>query len=193
MEKLQIRSENDRITVSFITMLSNCEDFKEFFIKVSELKLDLNRKELSNLQDAARFYEPKYGYKAIIFIRDMLAAEKLLPCNNLSKIRKTEEEYKKEIISNFNKFFPNYTYTSSEVVVPGVGRIDILAYCSKANQPVIIELKIKSRNPSQQLIAYGSKFENPILIGITETEIIGPVCDGIRYLTYKDIGINEEM
>ena len=54
-------------------------------------------------------------------------------------------------------------------VVDGIGRIDIFA--KYGDIPVIIELKKGRKNPNTQLIAYGSKFENPILIGITENEL----------------------
>ena len=52
---------------------------------------------------------------------------------------------------------------------------------------------IERKNPNQQLLSYGSNFDNPILIGITETPFDnGSKIDGIEYYTFSELkdGVN---
>lgn len=64
--------------------------------------------------------------------------------------------------------------------------IDILA--KSGEQFVIIELKAGRKNPNKQLIAYASKYKNPILIGITEEPLPeDSIFQGIQYFLFSDL------
>lgn len=112
-------------------------------------------------------------------------------------VKKREEEkknnekiYVNKIVENFNDIFPNYTFVGTEYIVEKIGRIDIFAKENETLSPVIIECKVKNHNPTKQLLACGSYFHNPILIGITEKRLLKKSQhDKILYLTYKDFGI----
>nr|DAW82340.1 MAG TPA: hydrolase [Bacteriophage sp.] len=81
-----------------------------------------------------------------------------------------EKYYRKEIINNFDKFFPKYKFIKQEVNVKNVGKIDILAKDKESNRVVIIEIKTNKQNPNKQLLAYATGYDNPILVGITNMD-----------------------
>ena len=173
---------------SLAKMIYDSSSFEELFIKVSEIKIDSDWYELSNLEKILDFplFAIKFGGKAIVYLKDSIATEKLLPCKSKSLRTFTEKEMQNYIVNNFNKIFPDMEYIGKEVIISGIGRIDILA--KKNNRYVIMELKCENKNPNIQLIAYSSYYENPILIGITENELNENFkLDNITYYTYKDI------
>ena len=82
----------------------------------------------------------------------------------------------------------------TEVPVPNIGgRIDILARDKNSSRDVLIELKIENRNPTKQLIAYGSQYSNPILIGISTKKFSDTGNMGILHYTYNELGITEPL
>ena len=82
-----------------------------------------------------------------------------------------KKQMQSSLLDNFCYAFPNYNLVGAEIPIDGIGRIDILAEDKESKQAVIIELKAGSHNPNTQLLAYATKHENPILIGITETRL----------------------
>lgn len=77
-------------------------------------------------------------------------------------------------------------FVGKEIMVNGVGKIDILAM--QGNRYFIIELKCGAKNPNTQLIAYAKNYENPILIGITENELSSnQKIPKTEYLTFETV------
>lgn len=85
-------------------------------------------------------------------------------------MKKLETLIKENIINNWNKYFPNYIFVKKEYVINWVWRVDIFARDVNTLRPVIIEIKTRNKNPTQQLLAYQYSYyeENPILIWINE-------------------------
>jgi hypothetical protein len=172
-------------------MIKNLEskvDFKEFFIEVSKYRVDMIGEELKILIDIIDSFSEKFGYEAIIYLKDSILTEKLLPCKSSNEREYHEKEFVEELKKDFKVIFPDYEIIKNEYFVFGIGRIDILAKEKSTNRDIIIEIKAKNNNPNKQLISYSSEFENPILIGITEQELNrNQKLEGIIYYTYEEI------
>ena len=98
----------------------------------------------------------------------------------------SEKELKKSIIKHFEFLFPKYKYIGTEISVNKIGKIDILAKDKKSKRDVIIELKKDKDNPNMQLIAYGSAYNTPILIWITNMDSKNYI-EGITYIEVDTI------
>lgn len=171
-EIIKIKDRNGKRAVSARELhekLENVKDFKDFFITVSKMRVEAEKKELHSLKNLIKTFTSKFGAEAIAYLTDSIDCEFVLPCKNFEQEKTNEKEIKDFIVNNFNSIFPDYKFVECEKEVYGIGRIDI--YATYGKQDVIIELKVKNKNPNIQLIAYGSKFQNPILIGITEQEL----------------------
>jgi len=186
-ELIRINYESEQPTVSdFKKRLDTCKSFEEFFIKVSKIKVASDREELRELQKIIQGFMAKYGHEAIIYLNDCISAEIVLPCKSKESILHKESQIKKEILNNFNGIFPEYDFVETEKSVDSIGRIDI--YAKHKERPVIIELKTGHTNPNSQLIAYGSKFKDPILIGITEEPLPeNKKMNNITYLVFNEL------
>ena len=174
-----------------LKVLDSCKNFTEFFIACSELKSALNNADLRILAQVIYEYSEIYGLRTIILLAETLYADLNLPYRSIKARECTETKMKKEILDNFDKIFPGCDHIEEEKYVKGIGKIDI--YAEKNGRPIIIELKIDRKNPNQQLLSYGSNFDNPILIGITETPFDnGSKIDGIEYYTFSELkdGVN---
>lgn len=187
---IKIKEKNEEQFVSekeLHELLSTINNFEDFFIKVSELKIHFNRTSLRILLNELenKIYLKKFNIKSIIYLKDSIIAEMTLGCKNIINNDFSEKEMKECIIKNFSKIFPNYQYLGQEVKVKNIGRIDILAKDNLSNKDVIIELKLKNKNPNIQLLAYSKEYNNPILIGITEEKV--KEIAGIKYLLFKNI------
>ena len=191
-ELIRVNYDSDRPTVNrLVENLEKCSSFTDFFIAVCELKSKYNRDSLKLLLQAVDTFKSKYPRMAVLYLKDCITCEMALPCSNPKNRSYTEKEIQQYIIDNFSYIFSNYDFIDSEVVVNGIGRIDILAQEKTSKRFVIIELKTKCNNPSQQLIAYSSKYNNPILIGITEERLSDEQCiPEVIYYTYKELGID---
>lgn len=166
--------------------LNKCMSFKEFFIKVSECRVLFDFEELRVLREVVKKYSVKYGSEAIVYLADSISCERTLPCKSLEARKNEESEMKRQIVNNFNTLFPNFKFVSCEKEVPGVGRIDIYAMCD--DRAVIIEIKTENKNPNAQLLAYSYKFDNPILIGITQRRIGKErQLEGAHYFTFDEL------
>lgn len=187
---------NELISVNFDTQtvsarelyerLSKLNDFKDFFLDVSKMKISMEFEELKILQKVVKSFDYKFGVDAVIYLSDSISTEMVLPFNSLEARKASEKEMKYQIVNNFNSIFPDYTFVCCEKQVGGIGRIDI--YALYKDRSVIIELKTGNKNPNAQLLAYGSKFENPILIGITEQDISDErKVEGITYFTFPEL------
>ena len=84
----------------------------------------------------------------------------------------SEKTYQENIIKNFNKFFPEYSYLSQYNKVEGVGNLDILAIDKVSGRYVVLELKTGKANPNKQLFAYSHIYENPIMVAVTTKEVM---------------------
>lgn len=104
-------------------------------------------------------------------------------------INMSEKEYVDKLVDNFDEIFPKYRFITTEKIIKNIGRIDIFAEEIETNRAVIIECKKGKQNPTKQLLAYGSGFKNPILIGITEHPIKGKL-NRIIYKTYNELFCN---
>ena len=168
--------------------LDRIKDFQKFFIRVSELKVSFTRDNLKTLGNVVRLFIFRFDHVAITYLADSIDAERALPCKNVTIKQKTEKEYLNEIVLNFGVVFPDFNLIGTEVIVPGIGRIDMLCKHKHNNRDAIIELKMSGKNPNSQLIAYASAYENPILIGITEKPLSEQqAIDSIIYLTISDV------
>lgn len=168
--------------------LNGAKDFTEFFIKVSEYRIKSSRSELKMLRQVLKPFVFKYGSNAITHLMDTIDVEMTLPRNQGVPRKFKEKQLQNNLLDNFCNAFPNYDLSGAEISVDGIGRIDILAEDKESKRPVIIELKIGSRNPNKQLLAYATKFKNPILIGITETELNPEIKNkDILYYTFYEL------
>lgn len=162
--------------------------FEEFFIFVTDMLFSANEESYNELFDFVNEFYDVYSEKALNYLREFIIMEKMWYCTPSDSNKLKESDMQKDIINHFNDYFPNYTLIQNEYTLPSIGRIDILAKDNVSDRDVIIELKIGHRNPTQQLISYGSQFDNPILIGITEEPISDKMRhSGITYLVYKDL------
>ena len=194
---IKVTYNSDRPTTSARELWEFLEEkatFEEFFIAVSTIKIYAQREFLKALRDEVQKFSLKFGSEAITLLCDSITAEMVLPCSNVPEKTLSESDYKKYIVKNFSHLFPSYQYVGQEIEVEGIGRIDILAKHKETNQAVIIELKISNFNPNKQLIAYGSKYNNPILIGITEMSLPDEKkINNIIYFTYEELMGPTEM
>lgn len=167
-------------------VLKSIDNFKDFFVEVSKMKVSMEMEGLKTLIAVTRSYAYKFGAESIAYLTDSISTEMVLPFKILDTRKSSEKKMKEQIVNNFNSIFPKFSFVCCEKQVDGIGRIDI--YALHEERSVIIELKTGNKNPNSQLIAYGSKFENPILIGITELEISGEKkIKGITYYTLEQL------
>ncbi len=167
------------------------DNFADFFTKVCEIKLEIDSRDLKKLRNVVKIFNLKFNATAIVYLLDSIDAEMVLPCRNSIKSTDniSERDYQNYIVKNFNVLFPNFKFVCIEKKIKDVGRIDIYAKDKINNRDVVIELKLKSFNPTKQLIAYAYKFKNPILIGITEEHLPNITNNLIKYMTYEELGI----
>lgn len=170
-----------------ISKLKACKGFEEFFVGVSALKTHMDMRELKQFRKLLEKEEFGYSSSAIVYLCDCVDSEICVSAKQPIKLE--EFRLKKEIIKNFDKLFPKIKIIQEEFVVQGIGRIDILGEEKDTKRPVIFELKIGARSPNQQLFAYAQRFDDPILVGITE-EPIRFKAPEIQYYTYKSLGID---
>lgn len=169
-----------------IDFLNNFDDFQDFFVKIESLRMSAKSiEDLELLKKVADVFKLKFNPDAITYLKDSIDLE--IVCFHRREARTfIEKAMQMQIIENFNLFFPKYTFIECEKVLEGIGRIDI--YALYEGRSVIIELKAGAKNPNSQLISYGSKFENPILIGVTEEKIpVNKRIDGILYFTFEEL------
>ncbi len=167
-------------------ILNACNTFEEFFIAVSKIKVSSDKDFLKALLDDVRKYVFKYSPEAIAYLCDTISADIVLPCNNPYAPHATERDIQNFVVDNFSYIFPKCNLVGIEIIVDGIGRIDVLGK-DETGRPIVIEIKKGSHNPNKQLIAYGSKYENPVLIAITENPIGNRAIDGITYFTFKEV------
>lgn len=189
-ELIKIEERNGEQLVSTKDLhefLSIIDNFEDFFIKVSKLKVNFNRTNLKILLNELdnEIYLRKFNVASIIYLKDSIVGEMTLGCKNIINNDFSEKEMKQHVIKNFSRIFPNYQYLGQEIEVKNIGRIDILAKDNLSNKHVIIELKLKNKNPNAQLLAYSKKYDNPVLIGITEEKT--KEINGIKYLLFKNL------
>lgn len=153
---------------SFIVSSEDNVDFKDFFIRVCEAKVESDREELRLLRKYVSAFSIVYGAKAIAYLCDCIDTEKVIPCKLTPERSSREAEMKSTIVEHFDEVFPQFRLISTEETIKGIGKIDI--YAKYNNIPVIIELKAGHRNPNLQLLAYSSQIKDSILIGITDEE-----------------------
>lgn len=187
MNQLQVNFDTQTVSARELhEKLNECNDFKEFFVKVSEYRVLFDYDELRELREAVKKFFVKYGREAVVYLADSISCEMTIPCKSLETRKYEESEIKKQIVNNFNVLFPNFEFISCEKEVPGVGRIDIYAVCN--DRAVIIEIKTGNKNPNAQLLAYGYNFNDPILIGITQRQIgTEKQLKGISYYTFAEL------
>jgi hypothetical protein len=83
----------------------------------------------------------------------------------------------------------NIVLSKKEYVIDGIGRIDLYGK-TDSGRDVIIECKLRNKNPNRQLLAYAAQFNDPILIGVTEYPIIKKYrLPCINYFTYYELGV----
>ena len=187
--KIQTNENGQAVSAHVLhEVLSLCENFEEFFVKVSELRCSLDTTELKTLRKIIYLFLSKYSSAAITYLADNIDVETTLPCRQeiLSKIN--ESQMKTELLNNFTIAFPCYELIDKEVSVKGIGRIDILAKELQRKRPVIIEIKASKMNPNKQLLAYAKGYKNPILIAVTKEAIpIELRLKNIMYYTLEEL------
>ncbi|MFR3819076.1 MAG: hypothetical protein ACLTXO_11095, partial [Fusobacterium varium] len=155
-ELIKIEERNGEQLVSAKDLhefLSIIDNFEDFFIKVSKLKVNFNRTNLKILLNELdnEIYLRKFNVASIVYLKDSIVGEMTLGCKNIINNDFSEKEMKQYVIKNFSRIFPNYHYLGQEIEVKNIGRIDILAKDNLSNKHVIIELKLKNKNPNAQL------------------------------------------
>ena len=162
------------------------DTFEDIFLYVSKRKFECSYEELKELQNWLRqFYGSKW-HEAVVYLNDSLILESVHCLEMRNSTDYTESKMQKEISENFVSLFPGYHFVKTEFSVPS-GRIDILGEQEETGRPVIIELKMGKKNPTNQLLAYAHNFCDPILIGITQEEVDrNRLHENIIYFTYKE-------
>lgn len=175
-----------------LSELRSCHSFKDFFIKISELKLELSVNELRELLKNLNVFSVIHGAVAIVFVKDTISSELALRrTRGNGETKKTEKDYQIELVESFDLFFPDYSIIKEEFFING-RRIDILSSCKKTNKKVIMELKLRGSNPARQLRHYDFLMGGGnILMSISETEIKNKE-KGIIYKTFDQIFRNPE-
>ena len=190
-ELINVNFETDQASTlekELLDDLLTCETFQDFFVKASELRVKLDSKGLRTLRDVVGRFVLKFDGKSIVYLCDSITTEMFLPCKQEISPVIREKALQNELLNNFNSAFPDYELIGAEVPVKGIGRIDILAEDKQTKRPIIIELKIKSKNPNKQLLAYASRYENPIIVGITEDDLPeGVKHEDVIYHTFKTL------
>ena len=167
-----------------INKLNIISDFKEFFIAVRKMTLKMTIHDLNIFSRVLDVFIPKYGSSAIVYLTDTIDADFVLKERNETDY--VEIKMRNEIIHNFSKIFPYYTFIAKEYSVPTIGKIDIIAKFKE--QYVIIEVKSKNQTPNTQLFAYSSAFINPILIGINGKPLSdSQKNENIKYYTFDEL------
>lgn len=145
-----------------------------------EVTGELSEKEESKLREL--FNSDRKKFSALYYLIDSENSLNVLS-NYVSAIDYTEKQMQQEIVENFDKLFPKYTFIKKEYCVPS-GRIDILAKDDEGKD-VLIELKLHNKNPNRQLLDYKNYFDNAVLIGITQDKLGEKIKrDNIIYYTY---------
>ncbi|HGI4361159.1 TPA: endonuclease NucS domain-containing protein [Streptococcus agalactiae] len=160
------------------------DSFEELFLWVSRQKLNSNFRQLKELR---RFVKDRFinKFESTIYLIDFLDLEIInaYECENNRENR--EKQMQEYIIRNFELLFPDFVFVKTEHAIK-TGRIDILAEDKNSKRPVIIELNAKNKNPTLQLLAYSKEFINPILIGISEQEVLDTKIDNeIMYYVFS--------
>ena len=190
-EIIKVSYQNESPTVlgrELHEALESARNFTEFFVKVSEFRINMSRDELKILRSVLVEFASKYGAIVITYLADAIDAERVLPCKQETPRKFKEKQMQSSLLDNFCYAFPNYNLVGAEIPVDGIGRIDILAEDKESKRAVIIELKTGSHNPNTQLLAYATKYENPILIGITETRLSLKLKNSnIIYYTFSEL------
>lgn len=188
-ELIKVNYETEQPTVSARDLhekLNTCKDFAEFFIEVCKMKVSMDTNDLKVLMDVVNGYIGKFNSTAIVYLQDCILTERILPCKAKEINKQIEKDMQREVANNFKELFPDYTFQRTEKPVDGIGRIDIFA--TYKERPVILELKVGRKNPNSQLIAYASRFENPILIAINQEPISETNrIPGIKYLIFEEM------
>lgn len=94
--------------------------------------------------------------------------------------------YQKTIIDNFKDVFPQYALICEQYKTKAGGFIDILAKDIESGRPVLIELKLGAKNCARQLYGYAVDFYNPILVSVTEKDVVNKQ-DDIKYVVYSEL------
>lgn len=179
-----------------IDYILNSNNFEELFNNTYTLMLDLyekgNMTELRSLRKKiSKLDKDFFAVQSQVYLCDLLDMQIALLSQVNKDVHIRESVYQKEVCQNFSKYFPNYMFVQCEYTIPTIGIIDIFATCKTDNRPVAIELKTKNNNPTKQLIAYGTAFTNPILIGITEIKLDPKLKSSqIQYYTYDILNIH---
>ena len=161
--------------------------FDEFFILIMDIAICGDHPPYGELFEFINEFYDTYNPHALIYLKTLITTEKLWWTHNKSNTIK-ESDMQNDIIDHFNDYFPNYRFVQKEYPLPSIGRIDILAQDSISGRDVIMELKVGHKNPTQQLLSYGTQFNNPILIGITEELLPTRLTNSdIIYLIYDDL------
>jgi len=183
---------NLNLTTEVINILSlyykkeeeNKEKLKDSLLELNELF----NSNINGMKKIERIKKIDCYYSSFSFISHSICesiAKEYLAIQKEEKKWIPESEYQKELERNFNKYFPDYILLKNRKISSWI--CDILAK-DMDGRDIIIELKIKSFNAKRQLLAYGSDFNNPILINISELPVKQSVQhNSIKYLTYKDI------
>ncbi len=107
------------------------------FGKTNEAMRKLKRRYEQGLESLWVVYVKAYNHD----IEHHIKGAGVINCN---VIKKSEEEYKIDVITNFCKIFPKYRFIGKEVEVSDGGFIDILAETTQSKRKVIIELKLRN-------------------------------------------------
>lgn len=159
--------------------------FEQLYLYVSKMKVQADISELKKLKEFVRGFYFSDWSEAAVYLNDEIDLEiayrrqiKLNDGNN-------EAEMQREIYESFGQLFPDYEKPQTEFSI-STGRVDIFAVEKVTGRPVVIELKIGAKNPTNQLLAYAHSFNNPILIGVTNEKIdTSRMHSKIIYFTYS--------
>ncbi|CAH8282000.1 hypothetical protein EV196_1102 [Mariniflexile fucanivorans] len=109
----------------------------------------------------------------------------------LQAIDKSENELNKFLSENWNNFFPQFSYVSSEFTLDGnvrskgtSGRIDILAFNTKSKTFVIIELK---KNSDKNIRNQASDYKDFVEDNFAEIYLLTSQKFGIKLPNYTDV------
>lgn len=159
--------------------------FEQLYLYVSKTKVQADISELKKLKEFVRGFYFSDWSEAAVYLNDEIDLEITYRRQTKLNDGNNEAKMQREIYESFGQLFPDYEKPQTEFSI-STGRVDIFAIEKLTGRPVVIELKIGAKNPTNQLLAYAHNFHDPILIGITNEEIdTSRMHSGIIYYTYS--------
>ena len=169
-----------------VNKVSNAENFEALYSIASFYKEWHGTVENKILFSALNDVRERFGDTAINILLEVFAEAGYIVQDNR---RRKEAAISIMIADGFRDIFPELGFVNREATIEN-GRVDILAKEPLSNRDVILEVKLGSSDPTQQLLNYGQCFKHAILIGVTDRRLCEHLHHkDIHYFTYAELNM----